>query len=124
MSRIVIHNDTVYLCGQVGAEGKSIEEQAETMLAKVDALLEEAGSDRGHILSVTAGTVLRGFRGCGRQEIAARRTRLERRDLMGLATNGACKSTPRFFGGVPCCPGGKEIFPCLTGLNVISVLVV
>jgi enamine deaminase RidA (YjgF/YER057c/UK114 family) len=53
MSRIVIHNDTVYLCGQVGAEGKSIEEQAETMLAKVDALLEEAGSDRGHILSVT-----------------------------------------------------------------------
>ncbi len=54
MSRIVIHNNTVYLCGQVAADASAgIEEQTRTMLAKVDALLEQAGSDREHILSAT-----------------------------------------------------------------------
>ena len=54
MSRIVIHNDTVYLCGQVCADAsKDITEQTQTMLDKVDALLEQAGSDREHMLSAT-----------------------------------------------------------------------
>ncbi len=54
MSRIVIHNDTIYLCGQVaGDASKDIMEQTQTMLDKVDALLEQAGSDREHILSAT-----------------------------------------------------------------------
>jgi len=54
MSRIVIHNNTVYLCGQVAEDASAgIEEQTRTMLAKVDALLEQAGSDREHILSAT-----------------------------------------------------------------------
>ena len=54
MSRIVKHNGTIYLCGQVAADAsKDITEQTETMLAKVDALLEQAGSDREHILSAT-----------------------------------------------------------------------
>lgn len=54
MSRIVIHNHTVYLCGQVCADAtKGISEQTETMLAKVDALLLQAGSDREHMLSAT-----------------------------------------------------------------------
>ena len=54
MSRIVIHNNTVYLCGQVCADAtKGIAEQTQTMLDKVDALLEEANSDREHILSAT-----------------------------------------------------------------------
>ncbi|MBE9398138.1 RidA family protein [Pontibacterium sp. N1Y112] len=54
MSRIVIHNNTVYLCGQVAADASAgIEEQTQTMLDKVDALLEQAGSDREHILSAT-----------------------------------------------------------------------
>lgn len=54
MSRIVIHNNTVYLCGQVCADAtKGIAEQTQTMLDKVDALLEEANSDRKHILSAT-----------------------------------------------------------------------
>tara|TARA_Y100000034_G_scaffold32829_1_gene40303 strand:+ start:100 stop:453 length:354 start_codon:yes stop_codon:yes gene_type:complete len=54
MSRIVIHNNTVYLCGQVCADAtKDITEQTQTMLDKVDALLEEANSDREHILSAT-----------------------------------------------------------------------
>lgn len=53
-SRIVIHNDTVYLCGQVAADASAdIQEQAQTMLDKVDALLEQAGSDREHMLSAT-----------------------------------------------------------------------
>jgi len=49
MSKIVIHNDTVYLCGQVGGEG-SIKEQTEECLRRVEALLIEAGSSREHIL--------------------------------------------------------------------------
>lgn len=54
MSRIVIHNDTVYLCGQVCADAtQGISEQTETMLDKVDALLLQAGSDREHMLSAT-----------------------------------------------------------------------
>lgn len=54
MSRIVIHNNTVYLCGQVCADAtKDITEQTQTMLDKVDALLEEANSDREHILTAT-----------------------------------------------------------------------
>ncbi|WP_158970401.1 RidA family protein [Paraglaciecola sp. L3A3] len=54
MSRIVIHQGTVYLCGQVAADAsKGIEEQTQTMLDKVDGLLLDAGSDREHILSAT-----------------------------------------------------------------------
>ena len=54
MSRIVIHHDTVYLCGQVCADAsKGIVAQTETMLEKVDALLLQAGSDREHMLSAT-----------------------------------------------------------------------
>lgn len=54
MSKIVIHNNTVYLCGQVAEDStKGIGEQTRTMLDKVDALLKEAGSDREHILSAT-----------------------------------------------------------------------
>ena len=54
MSRIVIHNDTIYLCGQVAEDAsQGIQEQNRTMLAKVDDLLERAGSSRKHILSAT-----------------------------------------------------------------------
>ncbi|WP_432470942.1 RidA family protein [Amphritea sp. HPY] len=54
MSRIVIHNDTVYLCGQVAKDASAgIKEQTATMLDKVDTLLEQAGSDRNNILSAT-----------------------------------------------------------------------
>jgi len=54
MSRIVKHNGTIYLCGQVCADAEQgIEEQTASMLAKVDTLLEQAGSDRKHILSAT-----------------------------------------------------------------------
>ncbi|HFD11742.1 MAG TPA: RidA family protein [Crenotrichaceae bacterium] len=54
MSKIVIHTDTVYLCGQVAKHANAdIQQQTTTMLEKVDALLEQAGSDRKHILSAT-----------------------------------------------------------------------
>ena len=54
MSKIVIHNDTVYLCGQVAKDASAdIKEQTRTMLEKVDELLLQAGSDRQHILSAT-----------------------------------------------------------------------
>ncbi|MGJ8605316.1 MAG: RidA family protein [Marivita sp.] len=49
MSKIVKHNGTVYLCGQVGA-GDSATEQTEDCLARVDALLKQAGSSRDQIL--------------------------------------------------------------------------
>ena len=54
MSRIVIHNDTIYLCGQVAEDAsQGIKEQTRTMLAKVDDLLIQAGSSREHVLSAT-----------------------------------------------------------------------
>ncbi|MBM7037930.1 RidA family protein [Vibrio ulleungensis] len=54
MSRIVKHNGTIYLCGQVCADAtKDVTEQTQTMLDKVDALLIQAGSDRNHMLSAT-----------------------------------------------------------------------
>ncbi|NTS78757.1 RidA family protein [Catenovulum sp. SM1970] len=54
MSRIVKHNGTIYLCGQVCADAEQgIKEQTQTMLDKVEALLEKAGSDKEHMLSAT-----------------------------------------------------------------------
>lgn len=54
MSRAVVHHDTVYLCGQVAEDRNAdITGQTETMLAKVDAILESVGSDRSHLLSAT-----------------------------------------------------------------------
>jgi enamine deaminase RidA (YjgF/YER057c/UK114 family) len=54
MSKIVIHQDTVYLCGQVADNGDApIGPQTENMLAKVENLLEQAGSGKAYILSAT-----------------------------------------------------------------------
>lgn len=49
MSKIVKHNGVAYLCGQVGA-GETVAEQTRDCLARVDALLEEAGTDKTNIL--------------------------------------------------------------------------
>jgi enamine deaminase RidA (YjgF/YER057c/UK114 family) len=49
MSKIVKHNGTVYLCGQVGS-GDTMTEQTQDCLARVDALLTQAGSSREQIL--------------------------------------------------------------------------
>jgi enamine deaminase RidA (YjgF/YER057c/UK114 family) len=54
MSRIVEHNGTIYLCGQVAKDStKGIKEQTATTLEKVEELLEKAGSDKTQLLSVT-----------------------------------------------------------------------
>ncbi|MCE0555571.1 MULTISPECIES: RidA family protein [unclassified Motilimonas] len=54
MSRIVKHNGTIYLCGQVCADAsKDITEQTQTMLDKVETLLLQSGSDKQHMLSAT-----------------------------------------------------------------------
>ena len=51
MSRIVIHNDTVYLCGQV-ADDRNADIAIQTMqtLDKIESLLLEANSDKDHLL--------------------------------------------------------------------------
>ncbi len=51
MSKIVKHNGTAYLCGQVG-EGATVTEQTVECLARVDALLKQAGSSRENMLQV------------------------------------------------------------------------
>lgn len=56
MSRAVIHNGVAYLCGQVaGPEARhgDITAQTQSMLERLDALLEEIGSDRQHLLTAT-----------------------------------------------------------------------
>ncbi|MGJ7457882.1 RidA family protein [Halomonas sp. MA07-2] len=56
MSRAVIHNGVAYLCGQVpGPEARQgdITEQTRSMLARVDTLLAEIGSDRESLLTAT-----------------------------------------------------------------------
>ena len=54
MSKIVIHQETIYLCGQVASNTEeTIAPQTENMLSKVDALLEQVNSSREHILSAT-----------------------------------------------------------------------
>ena len=55
MSQAVVHDRTIYLAGQVAdqAEGKSVGEQTKEILATIDRLLAEAGSDKSRILSAT-----------------------------------------------------------------------
>ncbi|GHE21546.1 RidA family protein [Halomonas urumqiensis] len=56
MSRAVIHQGVAHLCGQVaGPEARNgdITAQTESMLARLDALLKEIGSDREKLLSAT-----------------------------------------------------------------------
>ena len=55
MSQVVVHGDTVYLAGQVAqsAPGGSVTEQTQAILAQIDALLAEAGTDKAKALSAT-----------------------------------------------------------------------
>jgi enamine deaminase RidA (YjgF/YER057c/UK114 family) len=52
MSGAVIHNGTVYLSGQVDRTGTpSVAAQTSAVLAKIDALLAETGTDKSRVLS-------------------------------------------------------------------------
>lgn len=50
MSQAVVHNGVVHLAGQVG-EGATVAEQTGAVLARIDALLARAGTDRSRLLT-------------------------------------------------------------------------
>jgi len=52
MSRVVVHNHTVYLAGQVGNASDDVADQTREALARVDALLKSVGSSREDLLQV------------------------------------------------------------------------
>ena len=52
MSQAVVHGDTVYLAGQVAADPTTdVAGQTRQVLAAIDALLTEAGTDKTRVLS-------------------------------------------------------------------------
>jgi enamine deaminase RidA (YjgF/YER057c/UK114 family) len=55
MSQIVIHNQTVYVAGQVasGAPGDTVAEQTKDILSRIDTLLASAKTDKSKLLSAT-----------------------------------------------------------------------
>lgn len=53
MSQAVVHGDTIYLAGQVGAPGESVTKQTQAILGQIETLLAEAGSNKSNILSAT-----------------------------------------------------------------------
>jgi enamine deaminase RidA (YjgF/YER057c/UK114 family) len=54
MSQCVVHGDTVYLAGQVADDPNTdVAGQTKQILAKIDGLLAEAGSDKTKLLSAT-----------------------------------------------------------------------
>lgn len=53
MSKAVVHNGILYLCGQTGTPGSSMQEQTQEVLEKIEELLNQYGSDKRHIISAT-----------------------------------------------------------------------
>jgi enamine deaminase RidA (YjgF/YER057c/UK114 family) len=53
MSQAVVHGNTIYLAGQVGAPGQSVAAQTEAVLGQIERLLGAVGSDKSQILSAT-----------------------------------------------------------------------
>ncbi|GAF52109.1 LOW QUALITY PROTEIN: translation initiation inhibitor [Psychrobacter sp. JCM 18900] len=53
MSKTVIHNQTIYLCGQVGNAEDDIKAQTLTCLEKNSNAIRRSGSDKSKLLSVT-----------------------------------------------------------------------
>lgn len=55
MSQAVVHGNIVYLAGQVANKtaGASVDEQTREILASINSLLAQAGSDKTKILSAT-----------------------------------------------------------------------
>jgi len=54
LSEMAIHNGTIYLAGQVADDpSQDITSQTQQVLASIDRLLAEAGSDKTKILSTT-----------------------------------------------------------------------
>jgi enamine deaminase RidA (YjgF/YER057c/UK114 family) len=55
LSRAVVHGDTVYLAGLTAdtSAGQSVAAQTQEILAAIDALLKEAGTDKSKLLQAT-----------------------------------------------------------------------
>lgn len=54
MSQAVVHNGTVYLAGQVAEDtAQDVAGQTRQVLASIDSLLKEAGTDKTKILTAT-----------------------------------------------------------------------
>jgi enamine deaminase RidA (YjgF/YER057c/UK114 family) len=54
MSRMVVHGETIYLCGQVAKDATAdIKGQTATTLEKIEELLASVNSDKGRLLAVT-----------------------------------------------------------------------
>jgi enamine deaminase RidA (YjgF/YER057c/UK114 family) len=53
MSRVVVHGNTVYLAGITAnaAKGQSMTEQTKDVLAQIDGLLKQAGTDKSKLLT-------------------------------------------------------------------------
>lgn len=52
MSQAVVHGNTVYVAGQVADDPvPSVAEQTKQILARIDSLLKEAGTDKSKLLS-------------------------------------------------------------------------
>lgn len=54
MSQVVVHGNTVYLSGQVASNRSAdVAGQTREILAAIDGLLAEAGTDKSHVLAAT-----------------------------------------------------------------------
>ncbi|WP_373085299.1 RidA family protein [Sneathiella sp.] len=53
MSQAVVHGDTIYLAGQVGAPGESAAAQTKAICAAIEGLLAKAGSSKSKMLQAT-----------------------------------------------------------------------
>ncbi|MFL1478955.1 RidA family protein [Pseudomonas grimontii] len=53
LSGAVTFKDLVFLSGQVPGEGLDVATQTREVLAKIDGLLDQAGSDKDHLLNAT-----------------------------------------------------------------------
>lgn len=54
MSRVVVHNGVAYFCGHVASpEHQGVAAQTKALLARMEELLEQFGSDKHHMLTAT-----------------------------------------------------------------------
>jgi enamine deaminase RidA (YjgF/YER057c/UK114 family) len=53
MSQAVVHNNTVYVAGQVSGEAPTAKGQTEAILKKIDEILAACGSHKSKLLSTT-----------------------------------------------------------------------
>ena len=51
MSQLVVHNDIIYISGQVDETSNDVQGQTKNILSKIDALLKEGGSDKTRLLT-------------------------------------------------------------------------